>query len=354
MKRARRGAQNKDENSQPGSPDSEKSSDGATDHKTNGISSSSMLLNDKYRHLLSGNRGIGSNPVSGDDDSAEEGDQGQGPASDAAATATVSEAQNGAEESGPPAAELEVGGGGDTNTASLANTEDANQGDGNIMGGGDADREAAKEEEKEEKEEEKEKMKEDENEKEVEEDGTSVDALAAHEGEESSTDVQESSTDVQESSADVQESSSDVQDGTAVDMVTSDADGEQIAEEPGSKEKAVEEKPVDNGPLEAPSIPEILDADEKSDLVENANNGQMDQDSNLVIDPKGTMDAPLLIEAPAAKTEIEITNGEGGQHEEDSPELEASLKVGVKLAHSPEDSGIEGNGQSGAVLTSEI
>ncbi|XP_071486594.1 uncharacterized protein [Diadema antillarum] len=360
MKRARRGAQNKDENSQPGSPDSEKSSDGAADHKTNGISSSSMLLNDKYRHLLSGNRGIGSNPVSGDDDSAEEGDQGQGEASDAAAAATVSEAQNGVEESGPPAAELEVGGGGDTNTASLTNSEDANQGDGNIMGGGDADREAAKEEEEKE-EEEKEKMKEDENEKEVEEDGTSVDALASHEGEESSTDVQESSADVQESSADVQESSSDVQessadvqDGTAVDMVTSDADGEQIAEEPGSKEKAVEEKPVDNGPLEAPSIPEILDADEKTDLLENANNGQMDQDSNLVIDPKGTMGAPLLIEAPAAKTEIEITNGEGGQHEEDGPELEASLKVGVKLAQSPEDSGIEGNGQSGAVLTSEI
>nr|XP_054753466.1 MAP7 domain-containing protein 1-like [Lytechinus pictus] len=326
MKRARRGAQNKDDSSQPGSPDSEKSTD--SQGKTNGINSSSILLNDKYRNLLSGNRNIGSNPVSGDEDSSEDLiDQVEGgrKGSDAAA---ISDAPGSAEETvGATDVDL-IGGGGDglINPISQDNIHDANTGgEEATIGGGDAIQE---------------------------EEGSSVDGdvLLTEEAQKPSEPEMEVKSSVveQEEPAPV----ADAESGVVIAM--DDASNEQIVEESSADVPA--EAAIDNGSQEEASISENSHASPETDSIEHAKNGQMDQESSLVIDPKDGVDSSLLIEHPAGKTEIEITNGEGGlmDHGNGDSGVEDGVKVGFKFGHSPEDSGIEGNNQSGAVLTSEI
>ncbi|XP_041461962.1 titin homolog [Lytechinus variegatus] len=326
MKRARRGAQNKDESSQPGSPDSEKSTD--SQGKTNGINSSSMLLNDKYRNLLSGNRNIGSNPVSGDEDSSEDLiDQVEGgrKGSDAAA---ISDAPGSAEETvGATDVDL-IGGGGDglINPVSQDNIHDANTGgEEATIGGGDAIQE---------------------------EEGSSVDGdvLLTEEAQKPS----EPEMEVKSSVVEQEEPAPAADAESGVVIATDDASNEQIVEESSADVPA--EAAIDNGSQQEASISENSHASPETDSIEHAKNGQMDQESSLVIDPKDGVDSSLLIEHPAGKTEIEITNGEGGlmDHGNGDSGVEDGVKVGFKFGHSPEDSGIEGNNQSGAVLTSEI
>ena len=294
-----------------------------------------MLLNDKYRNLLSGNRNIGSNPASGDEDSADDLiDQVEGgrKGSDAAA---ISDAQSSADETdGATDVDLIGGGGGGDggiNLVSQDNTHDANTGgddDDDVTGGGDAVQE--------------------------EEEGSSTDGnvLLMEEEQKPVEPVEDVSDGVeQEEPAPITDAES------GVVIAIDDFSVEQTVEEPSAGVPAlVDEATVDNGPQPEPSIPENSHASPETDSIEHANNGQMDQESSLVIDPKGGVDSSLLIEHPAGKTEIEITNGEGGlmEHGNGDSGVEEGVKVGFKFSHSPEDSGIEGNNQSGAVLTSEI
>ena len=114
------------------------------------------------------------------------------------------------------------------------------------------------------------------------------------------------------------------------------------------------EAPTDNGPLLADSsIPQHSNEGSELDSIANTNNGQMDHESSLVIDPKGSIELSQspLITPPPAKTEIEITNGEHGNGDAGSGD---EMVIHTKMALTPEDSGIEGNGQLGASLTSEI